>query len=141
MLAISASLASAAATLSLQNAILLETLRDTEGTMVKFALAIWKTLTPNAEPIGRIQTHSTSMGHTGGTPRLHTSTDKMRHAGCHGQAFKAVAAPHADDWLNAPPITAIGLRLSDERLALLSDSGWLYYLSTTHMHLWQNGRR
>ena len=29
----------------------------------------------------RNQTHSTSMGHTGGTERLHTSTNKMRHAG------------------------------------------------------------
>ena len=30
--------------------------------------------------------------------------------------LKAVAAPHAGDWLNAPPITAIGLRLSDEAI-------------------------
>ena len=28
--------------------------------------------------------------------------------------LKAVRAPHAGDWLNAPPITAVGLRLSDE---------------------------
>ena len=28
--------------------------------------------------------------------------------------LKAVTAPHAGDWLNAPPITAVGLRLSDE---------------------------
>ena len=30
--------------------------------------------------------------------------------------FKAVAAPHAGDWFIAPPITAIGLRLSDEAI-------------------------
>ena len=29
---------------------------------------------------------------------------------------KAVAAPHAGDWLNAPPITAIDLCLSDEAI-------------------------
>ena len=28
--------------------------------------------------------------------------------------LRAVAAPHAGDWLNAPPLTAIGLRLSNE---------------------------
>ena len=28
--------------------------------------------------------------------------------------LKAIAAPHAGGWLNAPPITAIGLRLSDK---------------------------
>ena len=43
MLASSAFPTSAAATLSLQNAILSETLRDTEDTMVAFTLAIWKT--------------------------------------------------------------------------------------------------
>ena len=26
----------------------------------------------------------------------------------------AVASPHSGDWLHAPPITAVGLRLSDE---------------------------
>ena len=26
----------------------------------------------------------------------------------------AIAAPHASDWLNAPPLTAVGLRMSDE---------------------------
>ena len=30
--------------------------------------------------------------------------------------MKAAGAPHAGDWLNAPPITAVGLRLSDEAI-------------------------
>ena len=30
--------------------------------------------------------------------------------------MKAAGAPHASDWLNAPPITAVGLRLSDEAI-------------------------
>ena len=30
--------------------------------------------------------------------------------------LKAIAAPHAGDWLNTPPITAIGLRLSNEAI-------------------------
>ena len=40
--------------------------------------------------------------------RCDTPTDMAR--------LKTVAAPHAGDWLNAPPITAIGLRLSDEAI-------------------------
>ena len=79
MLAPSAFLASAAATLSLQNAILPKTLRDTEDTIV----AIGKLEDSDAQrrTNRRNQTHSTSMGHTGGTEPLHTSTDKMRYAG------------------------------------------------------------
>ena len=38
--------------------------------------------------------------------RCATPADKAR--------LRAVAAPHAGDWLNAPPLTAIGLRLSNE---------------------------
>ena len=55
MLAPSAFLASSAAMLLLQNAILPETLRDKEDTMLAFTLKIWKTLTPNAEPINGIR--------------------------------------------------------------------------------------
>ena len=44
-----------------------------------------------------------------------TTADKAR--------FKAVEAPHAGDWLNAPPLTAIGLRLSDEAIVSQSDLG------------------
>ena len=55
MLAPSAFLASAAATLSLQNAILPESLHDTEDPTVSFALASWKILTHKGEPIGGIR--------------------------------------------------------------------------------------
>ena len=55
MLAPSAVLASTAATLSLQNAILPESLHDTEDPTVLFALVSWKTLTHNDEPIDGIR--------------------------------------------------------------------------------------
>ena len=55
MLAPSAFLASAAATLSLQNVILPESLHDTQDPTVSFVLASWKTLTHNDEPIGGIR--------------------------------------------------------------------------------------
>ena len=115
MLAPSAFLASAAATLSLQNAILPETSRDTEDTMVAFTLTIWKTLTPNAEPTDgsrHIQrawdTPVAQSAYTHLQTRCDTPVDTAR--------LKAIAAPHAGDWLNASPITAIGLRLSDEAI-------------------------
>ena len=30
--------------------------------------------------------------------------------------LKAMVRPHASDWLHAPPLTAVGLRLSDEAI-------------------------
>src|SRR5207245_6547442 len=32
--------------------------------------------------------------------------------------FLAVTAPHAGDWLHAPPLTAVGLRMSDEEIRM-----------------------
>ena len=73
-------LVSAAATLSLQNAILPEIVRDTED---DGSIYVGNLEDSDAQrrTNRRNQTHSTTMGHTGGTERLHTSTDKMRHAG------------------------------------------------------------
>jgi len=34
----------------------------------------------------------------------------------------AVSSPYAGDWLHAPPITAVGLRLSDEAVRVASGS-------------------
>ena len=83
--------------------------------MVAFTLAIWKTLTPNAEPIDGMKhiqrawdTPVAQSAYTHLQTRCDTPADTAR--------LKAVAAPHAGDWLKAPPITAIGLRLSDEAI-------------------------
>ena len=83
--------------------------------MVAFTLEIWKTLTPNAEPIDGIRyiqrawdTPVAQSAYTHLQTRCDTPADTAR--------LKAIAAPHADDWLNAPPITTIGLRLSDEAI-------------------------
>ena len=135
MLAPSVFLSSAAATLSLQNAILPETLRDTEDTMVAFTLEIWKTLTPNAEPIDEIR-HIQRAWDTPVAESAYTHLQTICDTPADKARLKAVAAPHAGDWLNAPPITAFGLRLSDEAI-----QAGLYHLSTTHVHLWHNGRR
>ena len=115
MLAPSAFLTSAAATLSLQNAILPESLHDTEDPTVSFALASWKTLTQNDEPIGGIrhiqrawETPMARSAYEDLQTSCDTPVDKAR--------LKATEAPRSGDWLNAPPLTAIDLRLSDEAI-------------------------
>ena len=59
------------------------------------------------------RTHAESLGRTNcSTPqklilsRVPSDLDKAR--------LLAAASPHSGDWLQAPPITAVGLRLSDE---------------------------
>ena len=66
--------------------------------------------------------------------RCVTPADKAR--------LRAVAAPHAGDWLNAPPLTAIVLRLSNEavRVAVLLQAR-LHNMPASHMHLRHNSRR
>ena len=66
MLAPLAFLASAPAMVSLQNAILPESLHDTEDLIVSFAVASWKTLTHNDEPIRCDPTHPASVRHIDG---------------------------------------------------------------------------
>ena len=112
-LAPSAFLASAAATLSLQEAILPEPLRHTDDLAVSFALSVWKTQTPNAEPSDATRHVQRAWDNTvvitTFTDLLSACTTPVKKA-----RLKAVTAPHAGDWLKAPPITADGLRLSDD---------------------------
>ena len=44
------------------------------------------------------------------TDDSNTQTDTAR--------LSAAATPHAGDWLHAPPIAAVGLRLSDEAIRI-----------------------
>ena len=96
-------LASAAATLSLQNVILPESLHDTEDPTVSFALASWKIFMHKDEPIGGIRhiqrawdTRVARSAYEDLQTSCDTPADKAR--------LKAVEAPHAGDWLNAPPL-------------------------------------
>ena len=116
MLAPSAFLASTAATLSLLNAILQESLHDTEDPTVSFALASLNTLTHKDEPIGGIR----HIQRQWDTPVARSAYEDLQTS-CDTPAdkarLKAVEAPHhACDWLNTLQLTAIGLRLSDEAI-------------------------
>ena len=95
MLAPSAFLASAAATQSLQNAVLPESVHDTEDPTVSFALASWKTLTHKDEPIGGIR----HIQRAWATPVARCAYEDLQGSDTPADKarLKAVEAPHAGD--------------------------------------------
>jgi len=50
----------------------------------------------------------------------------------------AAASPHSGDSLAAPPITSVGLRLTDEQLGISCSQTGLQSGRTTHMRLWKS---
>ena len=118
MLASSAFLASAAATLPLQNAILSESIKAAEDPAVSLATTTWTSLTQNSIPVE-------AMRHTQkawNTPVAATVYQKIladdTNTATAIARLKAAAILQAGDWLHAPPITAVGLRLSDEDIRI-----------------------
>ena len=114
LLAPSAFLASAAATLELQNAILAEVVLD-DDEFVPLVMRRWCALFDSEPPMGAaacsqrcwdaaaiIRGKTALMNHTPGP------IDKAR--------LLAVSAPHAGDWLMAMPISSCGLRLDNEAI-------------------------
>ena len=111
ILAPSAFLASAAVMLQLQEAILPEPLSHIDDLTVSYALSVWKTFTPNAEPSDAI----IHIQRAWDSPVVSTLTFKpILTVPVNKPRFKAVAALHAGNWLNAPPITTVVLCLSDK---------------------------
>lgn len=114
MLAPSAYLASAAATLDLQD-IILAPVMPTIGTdsTLDGALSSWRVMSNADEPIDscrRIQrAWDEPVAENTFQQLLSSQTLQVDQA-----RLRAVSSPHAGDWLHAPPITAIGLRLSNE---------------------------
>ena len=117
MLAPSAFLASAASTLPLQQSILPDSVQALSDQAVESAESLWTNLANSATPQAEEQhiqkawdglvarNHQTQI-----CPRAVSEVDKAR--------LLAVSSPHAGDWLHAPPITAVGLRLSDEAVRI-----------------------
>ena len=112
-LAPSAFLASAAATLPLQEEILSASLRNIEDADVTNTLAIWNSLAKSTEPseaskhIQRAwDSHVTTTPYNEHLVNYSLPVDEVR--------LKAIITSHAGDWLHASPLTAVGLRLSDE---------------------------
>ena len=107
-------LASAAATLPLQDTILARSVHSKEDHTVTEAKSIWiarANTTIQTETTEHVQKAWDTPITTAIFKKLldddsNTLTDMAR--------MRAAAAPHSGDWLHALPITAVGLRLSDE---------------------------
>ena len=115
MLSSSAYLASAAATLRLQNAILANSCFRNPDLAVGEALIIWKTQSHTEEPASPADQYQNvwdnivaSSAVDNLVSRCNNKIDEAR--------LKAAVAPHSGDWLNAIPISSVGLRLSDEAI-------------------------
>ena len=52
----------------------------------------------------------------------------------------ATASPHSGDWLHAPPITAVGLRLSDEAVRIAVAHRLGCKACEPHTCMWEGGR-
>ena len=121
MLAPSAFVASAAATLPLQEAILSASVAEADDTAVsniKPRGAVWPTR-PNPP----------TCPSTSNEPGSQSPVDLAR--------LKAVVTPHAGDWLHAPPLTAVGFRLSDE--AIRVTIGYRLGTNICQPHTWVCG--
>ena len=130
MLASSAFLASAAVTLPLQNAILYEPIKAAEDQAVSSATTTWTSLTQSSIPVEAMRhiqkAWDTPVATTLYQKILADDTNKATDIA----RLKAAATLHAEDWLHAPPvtavgdwlhappITAVGLRLSDEDIRI-----------------------
>ena len=116
MLAPSAFLTSAAATLPLQEAILSPTKQSSnnyEDLAITESLKVWHTMTDAKEPLDTCRhvqrAWDEQIVDTAFQRLLSTQSLPVDQA-----RLKAVSDTHTGDWLNALPLTAIGLRLSDE---------------------------
>ena len=114
----SAFLASAAATLPLQDAILFGSTQGAEDPAVGSATKIWTSRAQSATAVEAMR-HIQKAWDTPMAAKVfeniltddsNTQTDTAR--------LRSAATPHAEDWLHAPPITAVGLRLSNKAIRI-----------------------
>ena len=116
MLAPSAFLASAASTRELQESILPHNIRLLEDKSVTENETRWLAMSEAPKPVAELQHIQKSWDGlivsnlvTKVLSRASSEADKAR--------LLAASAPHSGDWLLAPPISSVGLKLSDEAIA------------------------
>ena len=107
-------LASAAATLPLQDTILARSVHGEEDPAMRSAILVWTKISQSTISVNELK-HVQKAWDSPVTASVYqkllvdqynTPIDAAR--------LRAVASEHARDWLHAAPITAVGLRLSDE---------------------------
>ena len=116
-LATSAFLASAVSTLEIQESILIHSTHAPIDQNVTRAIAFWQSLTTESPPLLACQHKQRSWddilvrdAYKTLLASAKTDMDKAR--------LLAAQQPHAGDWLLAPPITSVGLRMSDEEIRI-----------------------
>ena len=116
-LALSAFLASAANTSELQACILPTESAEIPYELANSALTAWMTLTGAESPTGAA-THRQKEWDLRCTDKALTGL--LESTGCPRDRARLLAsrAPHSGDWMLAPPVTALGLRLSDEEVRI-----------------------
>ena len=113
MLASSAFLASAAATLPLQDAILSTSVHGEEDPAVESAILVWREISQSTIPANALK-HVKKAWDSPVTTSVYQKllADPHKYANRCSQAQGGGLS--TGDWLHAAPITAVGLRLSDE---------------------------
>ena len=108
-LAPSAFLASAVSTLEIQDAILAQTFHNPEFAK---AISAWQTLTKESPPIQTSQ-HKQRSWDDAIVKEIYSSLLVSATTDLDKARLMSVKQPHTGDWLLAPPITSVGLRMSD----------------------------
>ena len=115
MLAPSAFMASAAATLSRQEAILSVSVAGADDTAVSNIKTTWSCLANTTESSDRSK-HIQRAWDASVTTAAYNVLMSISQSPVYLARLKAVVTSQAGDWLQAPPLTAVGLRLSDKAI-------------------------
>ena len=114
MLVPSALLTSAAATLSLQKAVLSDPVSDKYDLAVFFALSIWKIITIEGQSGDAIRYILRAWD----TPVVKKQYTTTYCPSVTRQLGSKLLLLHMPDWLNAPPITAVGIYVYQTKLSM-----------------------
>ena len=109
MLASSAYLDSVAATFRLQNAILANSCCLNPDPAVGEALIIWKTQSLTVEPASPADQYQKAWDNIVASSAVDNLASRCNNK-INKARLKAADAPHSGDWLNAIPISSVGLR-------------------------------
>ena len=117
---------------------------DTSDELVNTALQAWMILTGSGPPTGSAA-HRQREWDSRWTSKAWTTLHESTNNALDRARLLASRAPHAGDWLLAPPVTALGLRLSDDviwiAVGIRLDSTWNDAMRATFVSLWPESRR
>ena len=131
MQAPSAFLASDAAMLPLQEAVLSASSTEVEDTAVNNTKSAWTRLASSSEPSDTVK-HIQRPWDAGITTAVYNNSLEMCSSSIDQAWLKAKVTSHAGDWLNALPLDVVGLILSDEAIRI--ENGYRLVTVTSQPH-------